>query len=195
MKSAHSSCISADGTKIFFMQSPTADNVSGVILFERDAVPLIPSEGNSHEVLYCWDLVEGGFRRVSEDSKRFGDQLIACSADGSLLAYIAVEAEWLSVFSYKKAPFSLSHDGTKAVLELNSKGIMHLYYYDAFADRMTLINADAEGKPAPGESGNAVISGDGRYVVFLSDATGLRGAESENACDQRGGSHPPISPS
>ncbi|OGF64833.1 MAG: hypothetical protein A2Y62_17390 [Candidatus Fischerbacteria bacterium RBG_13_37_8] len=90
------------------------------------------------------------------------------------------EIQWKSIYERRKPPFSLSHDGKKAVIETIIDGIARLYYYNDDTEDLMLINMNDRGDVAAGRSGEASISGDGRYVIFCSDSTELWGAPSEN---------------
>src|SRR4029453_12152139 len=55
--------------------------------------------------------------------------------------------------------------------------LWHVYLYDAHAPRLRLLSRSASGGVADGNSRHPAISGDGRYVIFSSDASNLGSAE------------------
>lgn len=76
---------------------------------------------------------------------------------------------------------SISADGTRIVFNSgasnlargDTNGISDVYLYDTTTQRATLISRAPDGSPGNGSSTVAVISADGRHVVFTSSATNL----------------------
>ena len=86
-------------------------------------------------------------------------------------------------------PVDLSADGRTVVFETphalrpdDADDLLDLYAYDVTAGSYLLVSADADGRPAdsPVWAGGPVSSGDGRLIVFQSDARNLpRAAEND----------------
>jgi Tol biopolymer transport system component len=66
------------------------------------------------------------------------------------------------------------------LLPTDSNVVEDVYVFDRVHETLTLETLAHEGSPANGSSGNPELSGDGRYLVFDSDATNLVGALDAN---------------
>jgi len=87
------------------------------------------------------------------DANAGGSYYPAISADGRRVAFVSVATD----------------------LEGNPRGRPreHVYLYDADDGRLRLLSRGAAGGAADGDSRHPAVSGDGRYVVFGSDASNL----------------------
>ena len=82
-------------------------------------------------------------------------------------------------------------DGTRVVFSSNAgggnsgenNGFSQIYLYEKASDKVTLITTDHNNKAAGGNSTSACISGDGRFVVFESEASDLLIGDSNGVSD------------
>ena len=122
-----------------------------------------PSGERAVRQVYIRDAIGGRTTRVTRPPNRGlpnGDSsLPSISADGRYVAF-ASEASNL-----------LDGDGNRG---------SDVLLYDRDTDALTWVSRGADGSSAGGESTGPVISGDGRFVVFQSDASNL-------VCARRGG--------
>jgi len=81
--------------------------------------------------------------------------------------------EWPVSLWDKRAPLSISDDGKKASLELQTGGRTQVYFYDDAGGQTKLVSATAAGQPASEDCKESMISGDGRTIVFASYAKDL----------------------
>jgi Tol biopolymer transport system component len=64
------------------------------------------------------------------------------------------------------------------------------FLYDMQSQRTTRISLNSQGEPANGYTSQAAISDNGRYVVFISNATNLGGQTTDCVVPVEGGSYP-----
>jgi len=154
--------LSADGRWLAFASTAPLDEPSS----RSD-----PSRARAMRQVYIRDAIGGRTTRVTRPpNRRFpnGDSsLPSISADGRYVAF-ASEASNL-----------LDDDGNRG---------SDVLLYDRDTDALTWVSRGADGSSAGGESTGPVISGDGRFVVFQSDASNL-------VCARRGGCGPGANPS
>ncbi|MCH8954643.1 PD40 domain-containing protein, partial [candidate division KSB1 bacterium] len=82
---------------------------------------------------------------------------------------------------HRNARPAISADGPVVVFQStspnivsgDSSGTRHIYAYDRITKEMTRVSVNDSGKPGDKQSFGASISGDGRYVAFISNATNL----------------------
>jgi Tol biopolymer transport system component len=73
----------------------------------------------------------------------------------------------------KRPPLSISDDGTKASIEIQVNGRSQVYYYDDTSGTLKLASFNAAGQPASEHCEEAMISADGKSIVFASYAKDL----------------------
>ncbi len=84
---------------------------------------------------------------------------------------------------------SISADGRFVVYASDASGLGHennvsdIYIYDVSSDRTKIVSTGLNESRSNGMSGNPVISADGRYVVFASDADNLVLGDQNNVVD------------
>jgi Tol biopolymer transport system component len=107
--------------------------------------------------VYLQDLSRRVSRRISATQSgalpNGGSYYPAISADGRRVAFVSIATD----------------------LEGNPRGRPreHVYLFDADDGRLRLLSRGAAGGAADGDSRHPAVSGDGRYVVFGSDASNL----------------------
>jgi Tol biopolymer transport system component len=136
--------ISGDGRVVAFTSSAPLDGL------RTAAGP--PARG-----VFLRELATGVLRRLSVTRDRRlpagASFQPAISGDGRRVAFVSTAADL--------------DDDARATAQEN------VYLYDSTAPRLRLVSRGASGGPADGGSRFPAISGDGRYVVFSSDASNL----------------------
>lgn len=125
------------------------------VAFTSAARNLVLSDTNNVDDVFVRDVVAGTTVRVSRafDGSEADDDSsdVAISASGR---YVAFESEATNLVPG-------FHPGR------------NVYVHDLLLNQTTLVSVATDGTPANGASYTPAISGDGRYVVFGSDATNL----------------------
>lgn len=125
------------------------------IAFES-AAALVAADRNTETDIYLLDRETGALTLVSRtaagEAGRFESLAPSISGDGSLVAFESASPDLV---------------GDDANLTQD------VFVFDARTARMTLMSRTAKGHAADGRSGSPGVSGDGRYVVFDSEATNL----------------------
>ena len=146
--------LSADGRWLAFASTAPLDETSS---------RSVPSRERAVRQVYIHDAIGGRTTRVTRPPNRGlpnGDSsLPSISGDGRFVAF-ASDASNL-----------LDDDGNRSA---------DVLLYDRDTEALTWVSRGADGSSAGGESTGPVISGDGRFVVFQSDASNL-------VCARRGG--------
>jgi len=108
--------------------------------------------------VFARDLVQGRTRRISTSRDRDGPNgdsyYPAISRDGRRIAFVSTATNL--------------DDDARATRQEN------IYLHDDGAPRLTLVSRSASGGAADGGSRHPALSGDGRYVLFSSDASNLQ---------------------
>jgi Tol biopolymer transport system component len=182
--------ISRDGSLVAFTSART------------DAAP-VPDANGAGEDVYLLDRSRGAVARLSVDSAgtqhATGESFSpSMSSDGRFVAFVSTAAldraasvDRLQVFvrdtrsgTTKRIAEgwdpSISGDGRfvayvayGAHRAVNRRSPRLIYVADGETGQTQLISGDAENRPANGSSANPVISSDGRFVAFQSDASNL----------------------
>lgn len=154
--------VATTGEQLDWGQSSTpAISGSGrFVAFSSTAQLEAPARGRTDVRLrnvYLRDLTRRETRRISATQSgglpNGGSYYPAISADGRRVAFVSIATD----------------------LEGNPRGrpIEHVYLYDADDGRLRLLSRGAAGGAADGASRHPVVSGDGRFVVFDSEASNL----------------------
>jgi WD40-like Beta Propeller Repeat len=126
------------------------------VVFESVATNLVTSDTNAAQDVFVHDLQSGATLRASIDSS--GAQGNNASGGGSLSAdgrYVAFE----------------SSASNLVMTDVN--GFSDIFVHDFQTGTTTLVSVDSSGNQTNNTSSDAVISGNGRFVAFLSLATNL----------------------
>ncbi len=154
--------LSADGRWLAFASTAPLDESSS-----RSE----PSRERAVRQIYIRDAIGGRTTRVTRPPNRGlpnGDSsLPSISADGRFVAFASDASN---------------------LLDDDSNRASDVLLYDRDTDALTWVSRGADGSSAGGESTGPVISGDGRFVVFQSDASNL-------VCTKRGGCGSGATPS
>jgi len=99
------------------------------------------------------DQKEGsGPKTAPPVTSRPRSSLAAISADGNVIAFQSTST---------------------SILPGDTSGTQHIYAFDRGSNSLQRVSVNASGQPANKQSFGATISGDGRYIAFVSDATNL----------------------
>jgi Tol biopolymer transport system component len=150
--------ISADGRTVVFTSSATN------LVADPDANGLV-------EDVYRYDVPSGTFSRVSLDQA--GRQL---SVGASFAPSVSADGRYVAFSSTARL------DGSTTVSR-GARPAVNLYVRDLTASVTKRVSARPDGAPPNGSSYDGAISGDGRYVAFVSDATDLVKKDGNRAPD------------
>ena len=148
-----------------FLASQDAEISAGdgrYVVFQSDATTLVAGDTNNAVDIFLRDRVSGTTQRVSVASD--GTQ----ANGGSWGADISADGRYV-VFS----------SGATNLVTDDTNGFMDVFVHDMLAGTTERVSVDTAGAEAGGPSGSdeaadyAVISPDGRYVAFSSEATNL----------------------
>ncbi|MGP0593888.1 FG-GAP-like repeat-containing protein [Nitrospira sp. T9] len=128
----------------------------GLVAFESDATNLVPGDTNGVRDLFIHDRQTGVTTRVSVATG--GGQVNGESVDAELSA----DGRYVTFQS----------DATNLVAG-DSNGVGDVFVHDRQTDTTTRVSVASGGLQGGGESSEGTISGDGRFVAFLSFATNL----------------------
>ncbi|MCB9433503.1 MAG: PD40 domain-containing protein, partial [Ardenticatenaceae bacterium] len=136
------------------------------VAFESYASNLVSGDSNSRPDIFVHDRQVGTTSRVSVDSSgsEGNDYSFApsISSDGRFVAF------------QSRASNLVSGD---------SNGAYDIFVHDQQMGTTSRVSVDSNGSEANGESLNASISGDGRFVAFQSRASNLVSDDTNNAVD------------
>lgn len=138
-------------------QSPFISSDSTMVAFSSDATNLILGDTNGFSDIYLVATFTGAISRVNLHDD--GTQ-----ADGSSFRPALSETGRYVVFE---------STATNLITAGTTFGITHIYRRDTQTNTTELISVDSGGVQSNGNSTQARVSADGRYVVFASDGTNL----------------------
>ena len=159
--SSFNAVVSADGRFVAFYSWAT-NLVAGQV------------DANGKGDVFLWDRTTGETSLVSHvagspttTGNGTGDQWVALSPDGSVVAYSSQATDLVSGYSDTNTGTNFGYGPPPNGLDL--------FLYDRAAGTTTLVSASATtpGSTGDDESRNPMFSGDGRYLSFESEATDL----------------------
>jgi Tol biopolymer transport system component len=163
-ESSGSAAISADGRVVVFESTVT------------DLVPGVDANGGGRDI-YLFEVDTGALRRVSVDSA--GRQPSAgssyspsVSADGRYVAFTSTGG--LDGLATASAPPGASHA---------RRPFSHVYVRDTHLNVTTRVDVCPRDAAPDGRSWHGAVSGDGRHVAFVSDATNLVTGDRNRSAD------------
>lgn len=157
--------LSEDGAESAgFAAAPAISADGRYVAFSSAASNLVAGDGNDFEDIFLYDRQTGDMSRVSVRSN--GDEVYADSYEPALSA----DGRYVVFWSY--AVDLTEDEGTSG---------WNVYLHDQLSGETTLISKGTGGDPADNGSAHPRLSGDGRFVVFDSEATNLTAAPDDNA--------------
>jgi Tol biopolymer transport system component len=137
-----------------------------VVVFESDANNLVPDDTNGHTDVFLRNLSLGTTVRVSVNAN--GGQ----GDSGSGGPSVSADGRFVAFESY-----------ASNLVEGDANGFMHIFVKDMQMGSVKRVSVDSSGVLANGNSSYPSISGDGRYVVFASEADNLISNDTNGAGD------------
>jgi len=135
--------------------------------FQSTATNLVAGDSNGFSDAFVKNLSTGAVTRVSvadDESQANGNSLVArLSDDGNRASFVSTASNLTA------------NDTNGAVTDI--------FVRDIAAGTTTLVSVSTGGGSGDGQSSGASISGNGRYVVFQSDATNLVAGDTNGATD------------
>lgn len=136
------------------------------IVFESDATNLVDNDTNGSADIFVYDVVNEVIERVSVDDE--GNE----ADDSSTVATISADGRYVA---FSSNATNLVSDDTNAVADI--------FVYDRQADTIERVTLDSDEGEINDETYNSVISQDGRYVVFDTEATDVVAGDTNNISD------------
>ncbi|MDR6290293.1 Ca2+-binding RTX toxin-like protein [Inquilinus ginsengisoli] len=135
--------------------------------FQSTATNLVGGDSNGFSDVFVKNLSSGAVTRISvadDESQANGNSLVArLSDDGNRVSFVSTASNLVAT------------DSNGAVTDV--------FVRDIAAGTTTLVSASTGGGSGDAGSSGASISGNGRYVVFQSDATNLVAGDTNGATD------------
>lgn len=144
---------------------PSISTNGRYLVFSSDATNLVAGDTNGRTDVFVRDLVRKTTRRVSITTG--GDEADDDSQDGS----ISPDGRYIAFSS------------RAALVPEDTNALKDIYLHDRIGHTTVLITTGAGGHGADGASIQPFLSGDGRYVVFLSNATDLGPGDTNGLTD------------
>ena len=146
--------------------SPSLSADGTAVAFESEATNLVPGDTNAKSDIFVHDLSTGATTRVSvgpggeqADGDSFG---AALSGDGRVVAFESFATNLVAA---------------------DSNGCVDVFVRDLASGATTLASVSSAGVQGNGDSRNAALSADGRYVAFESSASNLVSGDTDGAID------------
>ena len=153
-----------------YSRFPSISGDGRFVAFESEASNLIAGETNGVGGVFVHDLQTGETTRVSVDSSG------AQADNGSGAAAISSDGRFVAFYSY----------ASNLVLG-DTNEMVDVFVHDRQTGATTRVSVDSSGAEANGNSVDVyfavAISGDGRYVVFQSEASNLVAGDTNGADD------------
>ncbi len=142
--------------------APAISGDGGYVVFESNASNLVPGDTNGTWDVFERDVVAGTTTRVSLDEH--GAQVFQRSGDPE----ISTDGSWI-VFS-----------SAAGLVAGDTNGLRDLYRLDRQSGDLVRVSTASDGTQGNGISYSPKVSDDGRLVVFLSSASNLVPADTNN---------------
>ncbi len=152
-------------------QNPAVSANAGVVAFASDDASLVAGESSNSENYDIYVSYLSGTSRVRERiSMRPSGAPTA--GDSYAPAVSATDGRYVAFHS-------AAHD----LVSGDDNGYLDVFVFDRDTDTTERISESANGEPANGDSTDAAISGDGRYVAFASTASNLVASDTNGVAD------------
>lgn len=147
-------------------QRPSVSNDGRYVAFESSADNLVKNDTNAQTDVFLKDTLNGTIRRISTDS----DGVQADAA--SLNAKVSADGRYVV---FQSQATNLAPDDHNAALDV--------YLKDTLSGDTSRISSNAIGDAGNGDSYNASLSTNGRFVVFTSQASDLVAGDTNGYSD------------
>lgn len=146
---------------------PALSDDGQVVAFASGASNLVPGDTNFQLDVFVRDLANGTTEILTveldngfaDESSGLSTQPVAISGDGRLVAF----------------------DSDGQALVPGDTGWRDIFVYDRMAHALQRVSVTSAGAPAEGNSVDVALSGDGRVVLFTSEATNLAAPDANGA--------------
>lgn len=156
---------------------------SRFIVFRSRATNLVPGDTNSSEDVFVHDRVQETTVRASVGENGVqADQPSFTAFTSARLDGVPRSTSLPGVIS-SDGRFLAFHSRATNLVSMNTNAVSQIYLRDLQQETTTLISVADDGTPGNKASAQALVSDDGRYVVFQSDATNLVASDTNNTCD------------
>ncbi|NIX76630.1 hypothetical protein HB375_08380, partial [Microvirga sp. c23x22] len=136
------------------------------VIFESGAANLVPGDTNNNYDIFRKDMLTGEVVRLSTGSG-------AVQANGSSYeAQLSADGRFM-VFTSSASNLARG----------DTNGTYDIFYKDLTTGAVTCLSTTPDGTPGNARSGDAALSANGRYVVFVSRASNLVENDGNNAYD------------
>lgn len=150
----------------YFRGFPVISGDGNFIAFQSDASNLVANDTNAATDIFLRNRTTGTTRRVSVSTNgiqgNHGSALPAISASGRHISFTS---------------------GATTLVLSDTNGVADVFVHDVNNGTTTRISVATDGTPSNQLSGASSISGDGRYVVFESEASNLVPNDTNNRAD------------
>ncbi len=128
---------------------------------------------------------------VQNDTNGFSDIFVVATFDEGVISRVNTADDGTQANGSSFRP-TLSNDGRYVAFESTATnlvsggttfGVTHVYLRDTVAGTTTLVSVDSGGTAGNGDSTQARVSNDGRYVAFASDASNLVSGDTNGVRD------------
>ena len=144
---------------------PKHSNDGRYVVFRSNASNLVPNDNNGRPDIFLRDRLTGVTDRIIVSDETVGDFAtlhFAISGDGSKVIFESIGSNFVA------------HD---------TNGLSDVFIYDIATKVTSRVSNGLNNANANGRSYNASISGDGRWVAYVSEATNLVAGDTNNSPD------------
>jgi len=176
--------VSSQGTQANdFSEFPYISANGRYAVFSSSATNLAPRDRNGRRDVFVHDLVTGETQRITSDRRGEHDPG-GISADGRYVGYLTtindlgtahvkdLRTGRVETFGADVYAMTMSHDGRHVAYE---DGFGQVFARDMVAGVTVRVTTNVNGEPSTGHASYGLISPNGRYVGFISDAQDLPG--------------------
>lgn len=138
--------------------SPSISDDGRYVAFVTDAQRLVPEDINFQLDAYVYDRQTDQIRRISVNPANLGQ---------------VYYTTYYSVVLSGDGRYAVFPSDNSGLVPTNLNGKRHTFLYDMQAQTYTLVSINSDGVPANNNASGSVISYDGRFILFSSNATNL----------------------
>ncbi len=171
--------VASDGTAANAASGGAAISTNGrFVAFTSKATNLIPSDTNNSADVFVRDLQTNTTTRISvasDGTERTGDSGSVLGTTPALASVpqVSISDDGIFVAFASRAALVAGDTNSCTTSAGTTVNCQDIYVHDRTTGETTRVSVASDGTQADGESREPRISGDGRYIVFTSDATNL----------------------
>lgn len=145
---------------------PSISGDGRYVVFASDATNLVPDDSNAAQDIFLHDRVSGSITKISRAST--GDP----TDDQSTAPSISDDGR-----------FVVFHSLASNIVPGDANGVLDVFLYNRLTGQIELVSSGLNGAWSDGDSGNASISGDGRFIAFASVGANIVAGDNNRAAD------------